>query len=462
MISHRTFGSMCEVCLEDVPGALRLEGEEVYHYKHCPEHGDRRVLMSRNSDAYVRYDRHYHSLFASDETPPDPVDNHFFITNSCNQRCGYCASEANRYDYYRQFEIEPFAEQLKSYRGSKVSLIGGEPLLHPRFFDFVGAIEAAGKTAVIFTNGVGFADAAKVRRLVETSRRRCEVRMTFEGFQAEDYRHLAHLSAVRLRDKKLAALRNFKEHSVSITLGYTVAPEEQQDPERVRRKMRALIEYAMREDFVHGVAFRTVAALGAARERSSGDVMSSDLVMDEVVKASPVPIRREHVYVTQRLIQWVAGIVALPICEYVHNAVLFRVGGRWVGLDYFFDCDQLERTLDARAQKRPATRWGMIAALGTALLACARPTRIPALLPLGLKLLPVFLNRYDYASIPDGILPLNSSTVCDRYNLDSSVARRCEKTVHSIVDGKTLTESCSHMVIRTLRDRVAEEARQAG
>jgi hypothetical protein len=70
------------------------------------------------------------------------------------------------------------------------------------------------------------------------------------------------------------------------------------------------------------------------------------------------------------------------------------------------------------------------------------------------KTLPIFMRRYDFASIPKTILPLLSISICDRYNLDESIARRCEKTVHSRVGGETIEELCSEMFIRQLGNRI--------
>ena len=451
----RAFRTICDVCLEDVPGELRIQGEEVYHHKLCPTHGDRRWLISRNGDLYARYDRHYHTLFPVEEAPPVPIDTHVYITNSCNQGCDYCAAEANRYEYFGDFEPAELEKRLKSYRGAKISLVGGEPLRHPRFFEFVKAIEKAGKTTVVFTNGIAFSDEAAVRRLMEVSRSRCEVRMTFEGFAARAY---DHLPVPNLLETKLAALGNFRKYGTPVTLGHTISPAEQHDKKRAREEMRSIMEFGMRERFARGLTFRSLAALGGTRHLAPEEVLSVDQVMDEVAAASPVPIRRRDAYLSQRLVNVMARIFGLPSCEYVQTAVLFQRGGQWVGLDHFFDCDRLERRLDERIGRWPVTRIGLLAAFLVDLLASARPARVPALIGLGLGVLPMFTNRFDFASIPAGILPLNASTVCDRHNLDSSVARRCEKIVLSQVGGDVVKETTSQMAVRYLRLRTWPQA----
>ncbi|MCX6916359.1 MAG: radical SAM protein, partial [Verrucomicrobia bacterium] len=236
MQALRTFMGICDVCLADVPAALEREGDDVYCAKYCPTHGTRRWLVSRNGDRYLRFDRQYHTLFPPNEPPTPGGDPYFFITNRCNQDCDYCATEANRYDYFGDYDLERFDRDIRSSASSKVILFGGEPLMHPRFFEFVERIAAVGKTAVICSNGMRFADEGVVLRLLEASRGRCFVRITFEGFEDENY---GHLPVRRLIDVKLAALANLKKHAVPMALSHTVNLEEQRDEDRLRRTIRA-------------------------------------------------------------------------------------------------------------------------------------------------------------------------------------------------------------------------------
>lgn len=452
----RRFRSVCDVCLREVPGEVALDGDVVHLSRRCPEHGERRTPMSKNGMGYLKLDHSYHVVFPSEEKPPASVDTCFFITNACNQACEYCAVEANTYEYFENYRVEDFERDLANYSGAKVSLIGGEPFKHPSFFELVRKIEASGKTTVVYTNGIALADEANAKRLFETSGGRCEVRMTFEGFDEADYEHLR---IPRLKEKKLAALANLSRLGVSATLGHTIAPEVQHDRARVQRIFRSLIEYGMEQPFVRGITFQGTAALGGSRFRSGEELLSVDHVMDEIVAASPVPMKRRDVYLSQRIVHLLARIFDLPMCSYVQAAVLFKTDAGWVAIDHFFDCDALERRLDARLARGRAGRAKMLGDLVADLLASARPAHVVALARIGTKLLRVFANRYEFSSIPATILPLISITVCDAHNLDSSVARRCEKSVHTRREGQALDESCSDMMLGRLRERVAGDAR---
>ncbi|GMV42883.1 MAG: hypothetical protein AMXMBFR64_45990 [Myxococcales bacterium] len=454
MNALRPLRSLCDVCLEPGDGELRSDATTVALVKRCAEHGERMVPLSHNGDDYLRLDRAFHTLFPPHEPPQPTVDTYYFITNACNLGCGYCLTEANRYPYFEDYPLVDFEQRLRGYSGEKVSLIGGEPLSHPRFFDFVGAVRRARKTLVVYTNGLAFADEATVRRLVQEAGR-VEVRMTFEGFEEADYRHLP---VGRVRERKLLALDNLERHGVSTVLGHTIAPGE--ETSYGAAQLQRLLAYAQGHDFVRGLTFQGTAALGGTRDAPPASLLSVDAVMDRVVGAlaDQAPFPRRQVYVAQKLVYLLARLFDLPICAYVQAALLFRVGDRWVGLDDLVDCDALDARLDRRVERwRSWSRPRQALALAADLLATARPQRLPSLLRLGLETLPVFLRRLDFGSIPRSVLPLVSITICDRYNYDEAVGRRCEKGVQSVVRGQVVTELCSEMAIRQLRERVGGE-----
>ncbi len=454
MQALRTFMGICDVCLADVPAALEREGDDVYCAKYCPTHGTRRWLVSRNGDRYLRFDRQYHTLFPPNEPPTPGGDPYFFITNRCNQDCDYCATEANRYDYFGDYDIERFDRDIRSSASSKVILFGGEPLMHPRFFEFVERIAAVGKTAVICSNGMRFADEGVVLRLLEASRGRCFVRITFEGFEDENY---GHLPVRRLIDVKLAALANLKKHAVPMALSHTVNLEEQRDEDRLRRTIRAIIEFAMKERFVGGVSFNPITAVGASRSNRPDEVLSVDRLMDQLLAACPVAIERKHVYLTQQIALYIGRILNVPMCENKQAAMLFRRGGRWVGINDLFDCERLERRFDRRIEQPRVGRFRQLLGLVADLAASARLSRLPWLAGLAARTLPLLWSGLDYRRLPKEILPVKTGTCCDPNNFDASAARWCEKGSYVQSGTRMKTGLCSHLAIEALRERTAAD-----
>jgi radical SAM protein with 4Fe4S-binding SPASM domain len=78
------------------------------------------------------------------------------ITRTCNLRCVHCYSDSNAMQYPGELDwaqMENVVEDLAAYQIPSLLLSGGEPLIHPRFFDLVDKASAAGLKLTISTNG---------------------------------------------------------------------------------------------------------------------------------------------------------------------------------------------------------------------------------------------------------------------------------------------------------------------
>jgi radical SAM protein with 4Fe4S-binding SPASM domain len=78
------------------------------------------------------------------------------ITRTCNLRCVHCYSDSNALQYSGELtwnQMEKVVEDLASYQVPSLLLSGGEPMIHPRFFDLVDKATTAGLKLTISTNG---------------------------------------------------------------------------------------------------------------------------------------------------------------------------------------------------------------------------------------------------------------------------------------------------------------------
>ena len=110
----------------------------------------------------------------------------------------------------------------------------------------------------------------------------------------------------KVADIKLAAIANLKKHAVPMAFAHTVNLDEQRDEKRLRRIMRSLIEFTMKDRFVSGVTFTGLTALGGSRSIRPEEVFSVDRLMDQLLASCPVAIERNHVYLTQQTAFFVA------------------------------------------------------------------------------------------------------------------------------------------------------------
>ena len=78
------------------------------------------------------------------------------ITRTCNLRCVHCYSDSNALQYPGELDWEQMQEvvaDLAAYQVPSLLLSGGEPMIHPRFFDLVDLATASGLKLTISTNG---------------------------------------------------------------------------------------------------------------------------------------------------------------------------------------------------------------------------------------------------------------------------------------------------------------------
>jgi radical SAM protein with 4Fe4S-binding SPASM domain len=78
------------------------------------------------------------------------------ITRTCNLRCVHCYSDSAAMQYPGELsweQMQDVVEDLSAYQIPSLLLSGGEPMIHPHFFDLVDLASKAGLKLTISTNG---------------------------------------------------------------------------------------------------------------------------------------------------------------------------------------------------------------------------------------------------------------------------------------------------------------------
>ena len=81
------------------------------------------------------------------------------LTNKCNLNCSYCFAKELTNREVQSFTIENFIKALnfiKTGNNQKIGIVGGEPLLHSKFADFIDILnnDEEINNCTIYTNGV--------------------------------------------------------------------------------------------------------------------------------------------------------------------------------------------------------------------------------------------------------------------------------------------------------------------
>ena len=193
--------SLCPVCRRQIEAEVYESEGKVYLLKRCPEHGEFDVLI--NSDRRFYYDScgagcacqttpgHSDEIIEKNATCIALIE----IVESCNLKCPTCYADSPFSDHAstKALSLEEFRGRIDKVISRKgpldiLQLSGGEPTIHPQFFELLEGVltdKRIGYT-LINTNGVLPArDDDFVTKLGELHRRfrKFELYLQFDGPQ---------------------------------------------------------------------------------------------------------------------------------------------------------------------------------------------------------------------------------------------------------------------------------------
>jgi uncharacterized radical SAM superfamily Fe-S cluster-containing enzyme len=269
--------SICSTCYRKLEGKIVFQDGLVLLLKHCPVHGAERVLIADDIDYY----RRCREVFLK---PPE-MPNHFNtpvkwgcpfdcglctdheqhscltlieVTDFCNLRCPVCyaASGPDRRTHRDLATIERMLDAVvrNERRPDVVQISGGEPTLHPDFFRILDmARERPIQHLMVNTNGSRIAaDPDFASRLAEYMPG-FELYLQFDSFEESALRDLR---AADLRATREAAIARLNDLGISTTLVVTLKRGVND------RECGRIIDYALQQPCVRGVAFQPVQAAG--------------------------------------------------------------------------------------------------------------------------------------------------------------------------------------------------------
>lgn len=338
--------SVCSSCLMRVEAKILIQDDCVYLEKWCPEHGRERVLIADDA-AYYRAAREswikppeLPRHFATPQRFGCPYDcglcpehmqhaclSLIELTDHCNLRCPICYADSgpHRPGFRDLATIERMLDAVVKTEGEPdvVQLSGGEPTLHPQFFEVLDAARRRPiRHLMLNTNGL------RIAHEPEFVRRLAEYRLGFEVYlQFDSLREgaLATLRGAKLRDTRMRALDALDAHDISTTLVVTVMRGVNDD------ELGAIIDFAKSRPSVRGVTFQPVQAAGRiegydpARHRLTlTEVRRRILEQSPVFSAAdlvPVPCNPDCLAMAYALKQ---GSELVPLTRHVEPRVLIE------------------------------------------------------------------------------------------------------------------------------------------
>ena len=186
------------------------------------------------------------------------------LTNRCNMMCDPCFMDANQVGYVHELSWEEIQEildnalKIKPRRQMSVQFSGGEPTMHPRFFDAIRHARKIGYNSVqAATNGIEFAKSKEYcKQAFEAGLRYAYLQFDGIGNDANSHRQVGNLFDVKLR-----AIENMHAAGIEIILVTTIVNNLNND------QVGAIVNFAMENPGkISFVAFQPVSFTGRDEE----------------------------------------------------------------------------------------------------------------------------------------------------------------------------------------------------
>jgi uncharacterized radical SAM superfamily Fe-S cluster-containing enzyme len=285
--------SLCETCLALVPAKVISEGDNVFYLKRCRDHGVQKTLVcddlgywKAQKDWLKPGDR---PLAAQTRTEhgcpydcglcPDHEQHSCLaiieVNEACNLTCPVCfAASSTHKDAHRPLaEIEAMLDTLVASEGEPdlVQFSGGEPTLHPQFFDILAAARKRPiRHLMINTNGLRIAREAGFAARLAAFMPRFEVYLQFDSLRRDALMELRGADLTKVRTEALEAL---ERNNISTTLVVTLKKGVNDD------EIADIVRFALKWRCVRGVTFQPIQDAG----RNEGfDAKTNRIVLTEI------------------------------------------------------------------------------------------------------------------------------------------------------------------------------------
>jgi len=268
---HRFLGmtqSLCPVCLAVVPAKIIVKDESrVYFRKRCPTHGVREDFVCSDVSQYDRMEFSLPGkapLFGVEPDKGCPLDcglcteheQHTCvglveITAACNLTCPVCyAGSSPGQKHLSVDECRRAIDRLVQVetRPEVIQLSGGEPTIHPEFFEILEyACAQPIDIVMINTNGIRLAhDAPFVEHLVRY-KHRLEIYLQFDGLSDAVYQSLR---GEPLTEIKQRAVENLGRHGLRTTLVTTLQTDVNE------HEIGAIVRFGLERPWITGISFQ--------------------------------------------------------------------------------------------------------------------------------------------------------------------------------------------------------------
>lgn len=268
--------SLCNECHTPINAKIVFEDGNVYLMKTCKEHGFQKVIIADDIEFYKNI-RNFNKASEYPRVPHTSTDygcpldcgicpDHeqhscltlIEVTDRCNLTCPTCyASSSPTHGRHRTLdEIKAMFEAVVLSEGEPdvVQLSGGEPTIHPQFFEIMDLAKTYPiKHLMLNTNGVRIAKDKDFAKRLASYAPDFELYLQFDSFNPSV---LEKMRGKDLTDIRRKALEHLNELNLSTTLVVTLQKGEND------QELGTILDFAMKQRCVRGVTFQPTSVSG--------------------------------------------------------------------------------------------------------------------------------------------------------------------------------------------------------
>jgi 7,8-dihydro-6-hydroxymethylpterin dimethyltransferase len=268
--------SLCETCFALVPAKVIAEGDSVFYLKRCREHGVQKTLIADDL-GYWKSQRDWlkpgdRPLKVATRTEhgcpydcglcPDHEQHSCLaileINEACNLSCPVCfADSSTKREGHRPLaEVEAMLDVIVAAEGEPdlVQLSGGEPTIHPQFWEILDAAKARPiRHLMINTNGLRIAREPGFAERLASYMPGFEVYLQFDSLKRAALMDLRGADLTKVRVQALEAL---ERNNISTTLVVTLKKGVNDD------EIADIVRFALDWRCVRGVTFQPIQDAG--------------------------------------------------------------------------------------------------------------------------------------------------------------------------------------------------------
>lgn len=414
--------SLCPHCAREVEGHVALSKGEAILYRECPEHGPSQILLSRNGSLYADLDRFYFDVLKGD-IPSGRITNYWvLIKDACQMNCPYCSVEMQE-PFFEEMSLKEYCKIIPQYRKAKHTLTGGEPTLHPQFFDFVEAAVRNGIAVQLATNGILLSDRSFCKRLADAGID--EIRLSVDSFNKKQ---AARLGVEQFVDAKLATLQNLETLNFPTSLSPTIFKGINDD------QLVACCEYAKNKPFIRSLSVNGFAWVTTIKQLGPEHIIMPDEMMDLLYEKYGSD-SREDIYTFQKALHALLHLVNIRLCMNVQIMLFIRGKNTLKLITDYLNIKGMKKSLD-RWERHTNKKlfWKRLTFFSVVLRALKWKTLL--LLPSMTKLFAANLFGINIKKYPEIFLPVVMNTNCNVYNADKTLGKQCMSGNLFVQDGQ--------------------------